>query len=124
VLNLLWKGVGAYAKDHGARFLVGCSSLTSQDPSVGAAAFAHLQPNLAPAGWRTVPLPAFACALDGPAAPAPRIPRLLSAYLAMGAAICGPPAIDQEFRTIDFLTWIDTESPAVMAMQQRGRFTV
>ena len=26
----------------------------------------------------------------------PRIPRLLSAYLALGAAICGPPAIDRE----------------------------
>lgn len=124
VLNLLWKGVGAYAKDHGARFLIGCSSLTSQDPSVGAAAFAHLMPYLAPADWRTLPRAPFTCALDGPAARAPRIPRLLSAYLAMGAAICGPPAIDQEFRTIDFLTWIDTESPTVLAMQQRGRFIV
>ena len=37
--------------------------------------------------------------------------------------ICGPPAIDREFRTIDFLTWIDVESPALVAMQRRGRFT-
>lgn len=124
VLNMLWKGVGAYAKDHGARFLIGCSSLTSQDSSVGAAAFEQLMPHLAPEVWRTLPLAPFTCALDGPAALAPRIPRLLSAYLAMGAAICGPPAIDQEFRTIDFLTWIDTESPTVLAMQQRGRFIV
>lgn len=124
VLNLLWKGVGTYAKDHGARFLIGCSSLTSQDPSVGAAAFEHLLPNLAPPEWRTLPRPRFTCALDGPVAQAPRIPRLLSAYLAMGAAICGPPAVDQEFRTIDFLTWIDTESPTVLAMQRRGRFNV
>jgi len=124
VLNMLWKGVGAYAKDHGARFLIGCSSLTSQDPTVGAAAFEQLLPNLAPADWRTQPLPPFTCALEGLAAQAPRIPRLLSAYLAMGAAICGPPAIDQDFRTIDFLTWIDTESPTVLAMQRRGRFIV
>jgi putative hemolysin len=124
VLNLLWKGVGIYAKDHGARFLIGCSSLTSQDPAVGAAAFARLQPHLAPADWRTRPMAPFTCALEGPVVPAPRIPRLLSAYLAMGAAICGPPAIDQEFRTIDFLTWIDTESPTVLAMQRRGRFVV
>ena len=124
VLNMLWKGVGHYAKAHGARFLIGCSSLTSQDPSVGAAAFAQLLPNLAPACWRTLPLPTFECALDAPAAQAPRIPRLLSAYLAMGAAICGPPAIDQDFKTIDFLTWADTESPTVLAMQRRGRFTV
>ncbi len=123
VLNLLWKGIAAYARDHGARYLIGCSSLTSQDPSVGAAAFQRLQPHLAPAAWCTLPLAPFRCALDHPAPIAPRIPRLLSAYLAMGAAICGPPAIDHEFRTIDFLTWIDTESPSVLAMQSRGRFT-
>ena len=40
----------------------------------------------------------------------------------MGAAICGPPAIDREFKTLDFLTWIDVKSPLVVAMQRRGRF--
>ena len=122
VLNLLWKGIAAYARDHGARYLVGCSSLTSQDAAVGAAAYQAMAPHLAPAAWRTVPLPALACPLDTLAAEAPRIPRLLSAYLALGAAICGPPAIDRAFRTIDFLTWIDVESPAIAALQSRGRF--
>jgi len=124
VLNLLWKGIGTYAREHGARYLIGCSSLTSQDAAVGAAAYERLQTNLAPAAWRTRPVPRFACALDTLAVPAPRIPRLLSAYLAMGAAICGPPAIDREFRTIDFLTWADIESPCILAMQRRGRFVV
>jgi putative hemolysin len=121
VLNMLWKGIGTYARDHGARYLVGCSSLTSQDAAVGAAAF---QRNLAPAAWRTLPQPEFVCPLDRLAESAPRIPRLLSAYLAMGAAICGAPAIDREFRTIDFLTWVDVQAPAVVAMQARGRFVV
>jgi putative hemolysin len=52
-----------------------------------------------------------------------KIPRLLSAYLALGARVCGPPAIDREFRTIDFLTWLDIESPLMRALQRRGRFT-
>ncbi len=123
VLNLLWKGIVSYAQRHGARYLLGCSSLTSQDEAVGAAAHLHLAPHRAPAPWLTLPQPAFACRLDGPAVAAPRIPRLLSAYLALGAGICSPPAIDREFRTIDFLTWLDITSPAVQAMQQRGRFT-
>lgn len=122
VLNLLWKGIAAYARDHGARYLVGCSSLTSQDAAVGAAAYQALAPHLAPATWRTLPLPTLACSLDVLAPEPPRIPRLLSAYLALGAAICGPPAIDREFRTIDFLTWIDIESPGIAALQSRGRF--
>ena len=79
--------------------------------------------HLAPAEWQTRPRPGFACGLARPAREAVRIPRLLSAYLALGAVVCGPPAIDREFRTIDFLTWIDVESPAVVAMQARGRFT-
>jgi putative hemolysin len=124
VLNLLWKGVGAYAAEHGARYLVGCSSLTSQDPAEGAAAFQQLQPHLAPLAWRTRPLPSFVCPMDTVANPPPRIPRLLSAYLALGAAICGEPAIDREFRTIDFLTWVDIRSPALLAKQSRGRFVV
>jgi putative hemolysin len=124
VLNLLWKGIGTYAHERGARYLVGCSSLTSQDAAVGAAAFQRLASHLAPLAWRTGPRAGFVCPLDQTAATAPRIPRLLSAYLAMGAAICGAPAIDREFRTIDFLTWVDVQSPAVVAMQARGRFVV
>jgi putative hemolysin len=35
------------------------------------------------------------------------IPKLLRAYLAVGAKICGPPALDTEFKTIDFLTLVN-----------------
>jgi len=124
VLNLLWKGIAAYARQHGARYLLGCSSITSQDMAEGAAAHAQLARHLAPQMWRTTPRPAFACALDRQTTPASRLPRLLSAYLALGAAICGPPAIDREFRTIDFLTWLDVGTPTLLALQQRGRFRV
>lgn len=124
VLNLLWKGIGDYALQRGCRYLIGCSSITSQDESVGAAAYQRLVPQLAAAGLRTRPRATFECSLAVVASQAPRIPRLLSAYLAMGAAICGPPAIDREFRTIDFLTCADLQSPAILAMQERGRFKV
>jgi len=122
VLNLLWKGIAGYAQQRGARYLLGCSSLTSQDEALGAAAYKRLTPNLAPSVWRTRPLPAFECAIGAVSPQAPRIPRLLSAYLALGAAVCGPPAIDRAFRTIDFLTWLDLESPALQALRKRGRF--
>jgi putative hemolysin len=41
-----------------------------------------------------------------------RPPKLLRTYLALGAKICGPPAFDREFKTIDFLTLIDLNSLA------------
>jgi putative hemolysin len=123
VLNLLWKGIAAYARERGIRYLVGCSSLTSQDAGTGHAAFAALASHLAPPAWQTLPQPGFACPAEESPGPAPRIPRLLSAYLALGATICGPPAIDRDFRTIDFLTCLDLETPTVQSLQRRGRFT-
>jgi len=106
VLTMLWRGIAAYAARHGSRYLIGCSSLTSQDPSVGLAAYRALEGHLAEPGFRTRPHPRYACDAD-PAASAPAIPRLLHAYLALGARICGPPALDREFGTIDFLTLLD-----------------
>ncbi len=122
VLNLLWRGIAEYAQAHHARYLIGCSSLTSQDEAAGAAAYDKLQPHLAPPSRRTTPVGRFTCSLQTQAVPAPAIPRLLSAYLALGAEICGPPAIDREFRTIDFLTCLDLHTPAFLALQRRGRF--
>jgi putative hemolysin len=34
----------------------------------------------------------------------------LTAYLSLGAKICAPPAMDREFKTIDFLTLLDLEN--------------
>lgn len=108
VLSLLWKGIAAYARERGARYLIGCSSLTSQDPRDGASMYRQLSKNyLAEPAWQTQPQGAYACPLDKEAEPPPRIPKLLAAYLSIGARICGPPAIDREFKTIDFLTVMD-----------------
>ena len=110
VLGLLWKGISVYAREHSARYLLGCSSLTSQDPQVGAAIYAGLQKRfLAPAAMQTVPLPDWICPLEVAMDHPPKVPKLLMAYLSLGAKICGPPAIDREFKTIDFLTLMDIE---------------
>jgi len=116
VLGLLWRGISIYARTAGARYLIGCSSLTSQDPAVGSSAYVQLAGrHLAPEGFRTSPLPAFAF----PIVPGPelaRIPRLMAAYIAIGAHICGEPALDRVFKTIDFLTLVDLDAlPAAVA---------
>lgn len=119
VLMLLWKAIAAYATDHRARYLIGCSSLTSQDPREGWAVYHRLKPMLAAEPLRTVPTEAFTCPLSADDDSADgRPPKLLRTYLALGATICGPPALDREFKTIDFLTLMDLNnlSPAI-----RGR---
>jgi putative hemolysin len=111
VLGLLWKGIAEYAVRHRARYLLGCSSLTSQDPSIGASAYTTLcRHHLAPVAYQTTPRPAFDCPLDQLAAETPNIPKLLRGYLAIGAKICGPPALDRQFKTIDFLTLRDLQA--------------
>lgn len=119
VLSLLWKGIATYARERGARYLIGCSSLTSQDPAEGAAMYRQLAArHEAPVGWRTVPQPSHVCPLDRVAEPPPRIPKLLAAYLSIGARICGPPAIDREFKTIDFLTLLDLQALPIHIVQK------
>jgi putative hemolysin len=108
VLMLLWKAIARYAAERGARYLIGCSSLTSQDVKVGSAIYETLKP------MRTAPLSPYGFEL----AQSPlrlRPPKLLRTYLAVGAYICGAPGLDREFRTIDFLTLMDLNnlSPAI-----------
>jgi putative hemolysin len=90
---------------------MGCSSLTSQEPTVGASAYASLcRKHLISPEWRTTPLPAYECSLRQLAAEPVEIPKLLRAYLTLGAKICGPPALDTHFKTIDFLTLLDLDA--------------
>jgi putative hemolysin len=108
LLHLLWRGIARYACERNARFLVGCSSLTSQDPMEGVAMYEQLRgKHLASLKWRTVPHPALRVDVDPVSASCTPPPKLMRAYLAIGAKICGPPAVDREFGTIDFLTLLD-----------------
>ncbi len=112
VLGLLWRGIVAYARERRARYLIGCSSLPSQDPAIGAATYASFQERgfAAERKFLTLPAPAFTCPLHIMAATCPPAPKLLRTYLSVGARICGPPAIDREFGTIDFLTLLDIQT--------------
>lgn len=118
VLILLWKGIARYALARNARYLIGCSSVSSQDVALGSAMYAKLKPMLVPDHLRTVPQSGH----DFPLTEANdevQPPKLLRTYLTVGARICGPPAIDRDFRTIDFLTLMDLNNLSPAA---RSRF--
>ena len=86
---------------------------------MGASAYADLcRKHLAPTEWRTLPLPAYECSLAHLAAERVEIPKLLRAYMTLGAKICGPPALDRHFKTIDFLTLLDLETLHPLARQR------
>jgi putative hemolysin len=108
VLHALWKGIAVYATRHDSRYLIGCSSISSQDENVGVAMYNSLKENyLVHPSLRTTPQPGYECHSTGAAVDVRRPPRLFRAYLEISGRICGPPAIDREFKTIDFLTLVD-----------------
>jgi putative hemolysin len=112
VLRLLWKGLADYLAWNRKTRLFGCCSLTSQDEALGSATHRHLVARGAVhRTLRVDPRPEHAC--RGPQArtprPLPPVPSLFQAYLDLGAKALGPPAIDREFKTIDWLVLLDVE---------------
>jgi len=119
VLGMLWKGIADYARERGGRYLFGCSSITSQDAAVGASVYADLcRKHLTPIEWQTRPMPGYDCSLAQLAPEPVEIPKLLRGYLSLGAKICGAPALDRRFKTIDFLTMLDFEAMPALARQR------
>jgi len=120
VLTLLWRGIAQYSQFYGLRYLIGCSSLTSQDPQAGWQMYWQLSDFLVSPEFRTTPLARYELppASDN-AKVEVKIPKLIKTYIAVGAKICGPPAWDREFGTIDFLTLLDL---ARLTPAARNRF--
>lgn len=131
VLTLLWRGIAQYAHDMGLRYLIGCSSLNSNDPAEGWLMYRELERYRVSPEFETLPTSPYECPTEqagkdtqlstvplNPSTPT-KVPKLLKTYLTIGARICAPPAWDREFGTIDFLTLLDLKmlSPAA-----RNRF--
>ncbi len=120
VLHALWKGIAVYATRNDSRYLIGCSSISSQDENIGVAMYEGLKAKyLVDPPLRTAPHPGRDCRGMGTEVETERPPRLFRAYLEISGRICGPPAIDREFKTIDFLTLVDL---ANLPERVRSRF--
>ena len=120
VISLLWKEIVRYVLKHGARYMIGCSSLSSLDPALGQAMYLKFAKDrvLAEPPFLTRPLADYILPDAVPVSPCPPPPKLLRAYLGVGAKICGEPAIDREFGTIDFLTILDCQNGSPIATER------
>jgi putative hemolysin len=114
VLFLLWRGLARYLVHNRKKYFFGCCSLSTQDPAEGKRLMhyfekqGYVHPDL-----QVRPQPGFVCpASDVPgdgSAPL-QVPLLMRLYLDYGAKICGLPAIDRTFKTIDYLMALDGQS--------------
>jgi putative hemolysin len=110
VLFLLWRGIASYVAHNRKRYLFGCCSLTSQDEGEGLRVMELLeQQGHCHSSFAVLPRPGLECRTHlGNATGEPAsVPKLFRIYMHYGAKVCGPPAIDRQFKTIDFLVLFD-----------------
>ncbi|MGQ0704222.1 MAG: GNAT family N-acetyltransferase [Gemmatimonadales bacterium] len=110
VLHLLWRGIASYLTRNRKRMVFGSCGVPGQDEDLALAMHGHLQALGAEhASLRVLPQPHTACVAGDPSSnSAPRLPDLFNAYLPLGAKVLGPPAIDREFKTLNWLLFLDT----------------
>lgn len=113
VLFLLWKVLLRHLKCSGKRYFFGCCSLFTQDCEIGAKVYQqferngyiHLEIRIQPRWEREFPVNE-----TYPAAEQIELPALFNMYLKIGVKICGEPAIDREFGTIDYFVLFDLQA--------------
>ncbi|MBW4645389.1 MAG: GNAT family N-acetyltransferase [Goleter apudmare HA4340-LM2] len=104
---LLWEGLANYLILSQSKYFFGCASLLTQNPWQATCAYHYFrQNNLMHPNILVYPNAGYTLEIhqDCPDSCHVDIPNIVQAYLNIGAKICSLPAIDQQFKTIDFLT--------------------
>jgi L-ornithine Nalpha-acyltransferase len=115
LIPLMWEAIGQYIKAHGVRFLFGCGSLYTTSIGEVSEVYSMLKRKFyAPEDYRVAPV--AKCKFEGLNDDVEiedeqslflKLPSLIKAYLRIGALVCGPPALDDEFGTADFFLLLD-----------------
>lgn len=115
-LNLIWKGIGEYAKRSGAEYLFGCASVKTIDPSLSMMIFQSMKEHhsfdyeIHPTSDYQFERFDFKPGFFKSELIDEKIPPLLKSYIKAGAKIHGYPAVDYDFDCIDFLTVLDLKT--------------
>lgn len=113
VLYLLWRGLAKYLKLKGSRYLFGCCSITSQDPREAWIVMDYLkQNNYLHDKFLIDTKEKYDCEYverDSKAWKSISLPQLFRLYMSLGAKVLSKPALDKDFKTIDYLVMLDIE---------------
>lgn len=120
VVALLWGGITELLVRANLRYMLGCVSLNETDPGIGWALHTYISKKYSVCDDFSVsPRPGFkldhpgedviAKVLADETALCKRIPPIFKGYLRLGGLICGEPALDRDFGTIDFFILVDIE---------------
>lgn len=114
VLYLLWRGIAEFLSQTDSRYLLGCCSITSQDPRDGWRVMDYLvQNDLTHPDIRVPAQPEYRCE-DAERGEedwkSVQLPQLFRLYMDVGARVCSTPALDSEFKTIDYLVVLNVDT--------------
>jgi len=113
VLYLLWRGIAEYMKLTESRYLFGCCSISSTSPEDGWIVMDYLRNNdYMHESYYLDTHKSFNCPETARAEDAwtsIELPELFDLYLGLGAKVLSKPALDTDFKTIDFLIIVDVE---------------
>lgn len=116
VIDLLWKGIGRYAQLTKASCLFGCSSVKTISKYVASGLYAHMRSQNLVGDTHGIRPTAPHCMgiVDGDSGMdaeevKQHLPPLLRSYFSAGARVHGPPAVDEPFDCIDFLTVLELD---------------
>lgn len=120
VVQLLWRGLATYIREHTIGLIFGCASLPGTDPEALAEALSYLHHyHLAPPALRPraleqryVPMARRPKAHMDAATVMSALPPLLKGYLRVGAFVGDGAVVDHQFNTTDVCVVIETSGVA------------
>jgi putative hemolysin len=118
VIALLWGGITELLVRADLSYMLGCVSLDDTDPRTGWALYEYISKRYSVCrDFTVIPRPGFTLqrppnheiekVLADEASLRKKIPPIFKGYLRLGGLICGHPALDREFGTIDFFILVD-----------------
>ncbi|MGK0289673.1 MAG: putative hemolysin [bacterium] len=128
-LFYLWQGLAIYLSHYKKRYLMGCCSISSQDENLGWQIYSFLEkkealhPKLSLQATKAFQYPLRKTETTSNHSLI-KLPILFQLYLKYGAKICSVPALDKEFKTIDYLLLVDTQMLDKKTYQKFFRYSL
>ena len=116
IINLVWKAIESYTKEHKVKYIFGASRINDPTPQRAGQVFRFFKENFySDPKYRVYPLKGTAYPYSKELKDYNKITAmrmfssLIKSYLKMGALVCGEPAINKPFDSVVFFMLLDFE---------------
>lgn len=120
-LMMLWSGLSELIRQNQYQYVLGCASVSLRDDGVTAAeVWRSVRAQvMQDCQFRITPLHPYPVDHVNPQLPA-NIPALIAGYIKLGVKVCGEPAWDPDFNTVDFPMLLTVSAMTARYRQRLG----